>query len=301
MESFDPRIRSLVPFAPRAYADLVAAQAFTAEQVSEEAYSRAVDRLQRADDVKVSRLIYESDGLAVTGVAALPAEVTPGGHPILIYNRGGNGNFGILTAGQINFYLSTYARRGYLAFGSNYRGNDGGEGAEDFGGEDVNDVLTLLDISRRHPGWDGKNAFMLGSSRGGMMTYLAIRRGAALNAAATIAGLTDLWMSAAERPAMEQNVYAVRIPHYRDSPEEARFSRSATRWPEALHVPLLLLHGTNDTRVGSAQGEALAAALASAGQPHKLVLYEGDDHSLSRNRLSSVTEITQWFERHRIG
>ena len=38
------------------------------------------------------------------------------------------------------------ARWGYVVVASQYRGNDGGEGREEFGGADVNDVLNLLPV-----------------------------------------------------------------------------------------------------------------------------------------------------------
>ena len=41
-------------------------------------------------------------------------------------------------------FLGEVASWGYVVVGSQYRGNAGGEGKEEFGGSDVNDILNLI-------------------------------------------------------------------------------------------------------------------------------------------------------------
>src|SRR6185312_15719925 len=77
-------------------------------------------------DPKVSRIVYTSDGLKITGMMAEPAAVRPRCHPIVIYNRGGNREFGKLTLLTAMRQLIPLARQGNLVYASNYRGNDGG-------------------------------------------------------------------------------------------------------------------------------------------------------------------------------
>ncbi len=54
------------------------------------------------------------------------------------------------------------------------------------------DVLALLELIRSYKFIDKQNVFLAGQSRGGMMTYLAIKHGAKVNAAIVMCGLTDL-------------------------------------------------------------------------------------------------------------
>ena len=75
---------------------------------------------------------------------------------------------------------------------SQYRGNDGGEGLEEFGGADVGDVVTLVSLASSLPYADPKNIFFYGVTRGGMMTFLALARGVAVNAAAVVGGIYDM-------------------------------------------------------------------------------------------------------------
>lgn len=292
----DSRLISYTPFVPHAFAAVE--RALPTGALTEAMYANTVTRYERVNSYALDRLVYCVDGLAVTGVLARPSAWREEGHPILLFNRGGSGDYGMLVLPVIQRYMGSFAEQGYLVFASNYRGNDGGEGQEEFGGADVNDVLTLLDIARHHPHWDGKNIFMLGGSRGGMMTYLAIQQGAKLNAAATFGAVSDALALADARPDMEQKVYARRIPGYAQDREAALTLRSARCWPQALvSVPLLLMHGDADETVPASQMQALDEALAPLHPHYKTVLYPGGNHSLSTHAKAMLEEVTAWFER----
>lgn len=294
--SFDSRLITVEPFTPHSFEDLASSE--TVPPDYKPSYQKWVELFHKLDDVVVNRIVYDVDGLKVTGVMAVPKDIDPKGAPILIYNRGGSGELGKLNAVSIQHLIAPLVRAGYLVFASNYRGNDGGEGTDEFGGRDVQDVLELLDIARNHPEWDGKNAYMMGHSRGCMMTQLAIKHGAKLNAAATIAGVSDLWQSAEERPEME-SVHAERMPDFEHTREEAYEERSALRWVDRLNVPLLLMHGTEDWRVDVSHSERLGEALQKAGKICKTVIYQGDDHSLTENYADAVNNIKNWFALHK--
>ena len=92
-----------------------------------------------ADKVDLFKICYECDGCRVMGFAAFPKDI-PGEIPAVIFNRGGNREFGILHPNAV----CRLAARGYAALGSQYRGNAGGTGLEEFGGADVNDVIRFL-------------------------------------------------------------------------------------------------------------------------------------------------------------
>ncbi len=283
-------------FIPEDFAALDVSGALPPGAVPELAYARMQALYQATPDVVVSEMAYASDGLCVTGLMALPAEVGRKMYPIVIYNRGGNREYGRLTLYTVMQMLVPLARAGYLVFASNYRGNAGGEGREEFGGADVNDVLNLLELARLHSGWDGKNAFMVGHSRGGMMTYRSIREGAQLNAAVSIAGVADLFDSVERRPEMGPGVYRQLIAGEGGAYEEAFRARSAVCWPEALTVPLLLLHGDADDKVDVSDSMRLAEGLREAGNPHELVIYPGGNHALTRHWGDVQKRMLGWFE-----
>ena len=62
------------------------------------------------------------------GYISAPVDYMEKSYPILIYNRGGNGNFGEVNPDQ----LCLYSHMGYIVFATQYRGNDGGTGKEDY-------------------------------------------------------------------------------------------------------------------------------------------------------------------------
>src|SRR4029453_242522 len=87
----------------------------------------------------------------------------------------------------LDFY--ELAGNGFVVLASQYRGNDGGEGLEEVGGADGGDVVALVSLASSLSYSDPKNIFFYGLSRGGMMTFLALARGAAVNAAAVVGGI----------------------------------------------------------------------------------------------------------------
>ncbi len=269
-------------------------------QLTEEAYAAFLEQTKAARGSDLSDIVYESDGLKVTGVEALPTLEPNEKVPLIIYNRGGSGNFGMLTPFQINSMITPYAQRmraGVLA--SNYRGNAGGEGQEEWGGRDVQDVLNLMEIGKSQPWWDGKNIFMMGWSRGCMMSYLALKQGAQVNAVVSGAGGGDLFALSERRPDMEK-VYQRFIPDYATDREQQLKARSVNFWPEKINVPVLMLHGDADDRVDVSESRNLYAQLHALGKPVKYVEFPGGNHGLSAHQAQVVDETVRWFEQYRV-
>ncbi len=286
-------------FIPHRLEDLNQARV-TPAPLPEVFYNKICMEYQEVADVAVNRIAYESDGLKVTGISAIPAKINDKTYPILIYNRGGNREFGRLTVLAVIRTLVPFARAGYLVYASNYRGNDGGEGSEEFGGADVNDVLNLIEAAKQNPAWDGKNIFMQGHSRGGMMTYLALRRNKSINAAISIAGVSDLGQGAMERPEMEDNVYRKLIMVPESERFEAYKNRSAICWADEIDTPLLLLHGDADERVDVCHSVKMAEKLKEYNKEHELVIYAGGNHALLRFWDDVTSKSLNWLQGHRI-
>jgi cephalosporin-C deacetylase-like acetyl esterase len=119
--------------------------------------------------VDVYKITYMSDGLKVKGYMDVPKK--PGKYPCIIFNRGGNRENSKLTdKGSTGGFIAQLASYGYCVVASQYRGNDGGEGAEEFGGKDINDVLNLIPLLNNIDKADTSRIGMWGTSRGGMMT-----------------------------------------------------------------------------------------------------------------------------------
>ncbi len=238
-------------------------------------------------------ITYWSDGLRVAGYLGLPAG--PGPFPAIIHNRGGFDDVGALTGIEI----VPYVEAGYVAVASQYRGNGGGEGQEDFGGDDVHDVTNLIALLQHMPEVDPNRIGMSGGSRGGMMTYLALKTDTlsgqhAIKAAVTVGGLADLFMWDRQRGDLAGVLW---LPLVGATPAQAPplyEARSATYWPDLIDAPLLLLHGEADTEISIQETLTLADLLRQAGKTVQVITFPGGDHSLS-NYTGGYPDALAWF------
>ncbi|PJF30707.1 MAG: hypothetical protein CUN51_06905 [Candidatus Thermofonsia Clade 1 bacterium] len=238
------------------------------------------------------RLTYYSDGLRINGFLTEPRR--EGTFPALIYNRGGNRDVGALRG----YEFIPFAEAGFVVVASQYRGGGGSEGFDNLGGADVNDVLNLIPLLRSRPNVDMSRIAMFGSSRGGLMTYIALRRlGGAIKVAATTSGLADLFMWARERPDLESGAYLELIgANTRTNPAAFR-ERSATYWAGEIVTPLLLIHGDADTEVSVEQSRALFNRMRAAGRTVQLTIIAGGNHGLL-NFDDGIPTALAWFARY---
>ncbi len=244
--------------------------------------------LQKIDmstnDFVMYKITYLSDGLKVKGYFGKPKNLLfP--HPAIIYNRGGNREFGKLTPLQ----LLKYIKYGYIVIGSQYRGNDGGEGREEFGGNDVNDVLNLIPILEDDKQVDRHRIYMVGYSRGGMMTYLALTKTDKIKAACVIGGIADLFMTEKNRPDMHPVLIDLIGGLSKNFPMKFK-KRSAIYYADKINTPLLILHGDNDWRVNYKQSLKMANALKRNNKKYKIIIYSGGNHYLSNFYYESLIE-----------
>ena len=244
------------------------------------------------------RITYLSDGLKVKGYLLEPK--AKGTYPCIISNRGGNREMDQWDPLSVAIFLAPMASWNYVVIASQYRGVDGGEGKEEFGGKDINDVFNLVPVLAQVPKADTSRIGMEGASRGGMMTYLAVKNSCQFKAAVVTAGMSDAFESIRSRPGMDTFVFAELIPDYKSNREPALRARSAIYWADQLckKTPLLIMHGSADRRVNPSQALALAQKLYEYKHPVRFILYEGADHGLMEFRKESLAETKRFFDRY---
>ena len=187
---------------------------------------------------------------------------------------------------------------GYVVVGSQYRGTDGSDGMEQFGGKDINDVLNLLPLIDAHSKADSTRIGMVGASRGGLMTYLALTETDRIRAVAIRCGVNDLVSWAGSRPEMAQ-VFNDLIPEFNPDDPMSLKSRSPVYWVDKLSkkTPVLILQGTADWRVAPESALEMSRQLLAHRHPFRLVMLEGSDHSLSEHRNEAWSLIRNWMDR----
>jgi dipeptidyl aminopeptidase/acylaminoacyl peptidase len=241
------------------------------------------------------RIKYRSQGHSVMGFIVEPRKGA-GKLPCIVWNRGGSGDFGAIKRGLLfSNAIGALAQAGYIVFASQYSGNAGSEGRDELGGGDVEDVLNLYRIIRAYKRADASRIGMFGHSRGGMMTFLALKKARWIKAVAVNAPMTDALKNANDRGRAFWRHYA---QFFRTTSAALR-ARSVVKWVGKLpkRVPILILHGTGDWRVRAEDSVSLAARLYTAKIPFRLVIYEGADHSMTEFRQEARAQVIAWFDR----
>lgn len=253
------------------------------------------------DSIDLFNIVYESDGLMVSGMIVKPK--IPGDYPCVIFNRGGNRDYGQLIVGTAVQYLGLIASKGYIVIASNYRGNGGSEGQEEFGGSDINDVLNLIPALSQIEGADTSRIGMMGVSRGGMMSYKALykdgyQKTTSIDAVAVIGGMSDFITTIRFRPDMETHVFAELIPEYSRNGDSICLDRSANMWANEFpkSCQILILHGSNDDKVSVDEARELHDVLDQSNHPHCYMEFIGDNHGLMKHQKESFKAIIQWFD-----
>lgn len=249
------------------------------------------------DSIALYTITYYSDGLKVKGMMVLPKAQGP--FPSIIYNRGGNRDFGALHIAQGLFFLGKLASKGYAVIASQYRGNLGGEGKEEFGGAEINDVLILTEVLKEVEKADADNIGMYGWSRGGMMTFQALTKTDKIKTAVVGGAVADHFTLIADRPGMETNVLGELVPNYELNKEKELTKRSAIKWVDRFpkNVPILLLHGSSDWRVKANQSLSLAQEFEKYRIPYRLIIFEGGDHGIKEHVEEVDEQVITWFDR----
>lgn len=256
---------------------------------------------QAKSQLACQRFTYNVGSIVVEGYSVGPSPLE-GTLPVVIYNRGGNGAHARITFGSLFDRIFPLAENGYFVIASQYRGsrpqrNGVNIGVDEFGGQDVDDVMALFDIIDDLPFTDTSRIGMFGWSRGAIMSFLAATRTDRLSAIVVGGAPTDIFKELEIRPEMER-VFQARIPNYVDNKAAALRSRSVLFWTDRLpkSTPILILHGQSDDRVSVNSALGFAGELQKQNIPYRLMIFENGSHSLREFNSQVNDAIVRWFE-----
>lgn len=239
---------------------------------------------------------YISNKHSVSGFILIPKKIK-NKLPVLIYNRGGTKDYGLIKKGVLFTDLADMSRWGSIILGSQYSGNVLSEGIDERGGRDVNDVMVLIKIAKKLSFIEKEKMAMYGASRGGMMTYRVLTRTSAIKTAIIVAGEADLIREVKTRPEMEEVFKGC----FGGKREELR-ERSAIYWADKFKkkTSLLLIHGTSDDKVNYLDSVRLSKELKKYQIPHELILIPGGDHQLHGHRAEVGKLTFDWLKNKNI-
>lgn len=264
--------------------------------------------LKPADIADVRYVTYKAaDGLTITGYLTLPPGRDPKGLPLVVLPHGGPASRD--TPG-FDWWAQALASRGYAVLQPNFRGSDGfGRVFREAGyGQWGRKMQNDLSDGVRHLAGEGiidpGRVCIVGGSYGG---YAALA-GATIDTgvyrcAAAVAGVSDLQRMLAggsDRGRNSATRYWARFLGVSGANDPALAALSPVNLAGRVTIPILLVHGKDDTVVRYDQSEAMARALRKAGKPVEFVTLPGEDHWLSRGatRLLMLQSVVAFLERH---
>jgi dienelactone hydrolase len=248
--------------------------------------------------VTVERIRYKSGKLTVAGFLVKPTRATAKARlPVVIWCRGGYGPESVVGEGNVETIadMVTVAGAGFVVLMPNYRGNDGGEGVDERGGAEVEDVKALVPVAREIEGADASRVFIYGVSRGALDALIAVREG--LPARAVV--VTGPVVNELERPLPAELLRA--SPAGVDwTTQAAKERRSPIRWAKEITAPILILQGGSDRATPPDGALDFARTLEKSGAVYELWVVAGGDHGLTRqHRNDKLARTIDWFQRPR--
>ncbi|KKB37521.1 alpha/beta hydrolase family protein [Bacillus thermotolerans] len=241
--------------------------------------------------VRLSMVTYWSDGLKVKGMLAEPKE--EGTYDGFLYLRGGIKNVGMVRPARI----AQFASEGFIVFAPFYRGNRGGEGNEDFAGEDRMDAFAAFDLLMSHPRVN-HHVHIFGFSRGGVMALLtALERNPA--SIVTWGGVSDMVLTYEERKDLRRMMKRViGASPYKD--EEVYRWRTPLYELDKIDAPVLIIHGMHDQNVSPEHAFRLERRLQELEKTVETWYFKEYNHYFPpRVNRRIVTDVGRWMKKHR--
>lgn len=210
-----------------------------------------------------------------------------------------------------DWFSQALASRGYVVLQPQFRGSDGfGDdllhaGFGEFGKRMQTDLSDGVRTLAAQGLIDPKRVCIVGASYGG---YAALA-GATIDTgvyrcAVSIAGLSDLrqqlryWRWPRNNVDARSDRFWDRFLDVEDPDDPKLNDISPIKHVDKVTIPILLIHGKDDTVVPYAQSDDMADALKDAKKPYEFVVLKAEDHWLSRSetRLQMLQATVKFLE-----
>jgi dipeptidyl aminopeptidase/acylaminoacyl peptidase len=237
---------------------------------------------------------YFVDNCKVFGYISIPRNCDlKKKNSVVIALRGGNRDFGSIKAGYFfnpDSYFSWFSVDAkYITISTQYRGNSGGTGVDEFGGQDLNDVVALDSIISEISFCNKNDIKAFGWSRGAQVIYQLLKTEDWIKSAVCVAGPTDhvRTIKSNFRSGWKDHL----VDMFGGELSEIK-KRSAMYWyKEIKKIPILIIHGDADDKVSVLDSIDLNTKLPNSS----IVLIKDGNHGLD-GFISNIRKLSlKWF------
>lgn len=197
---------------------------------------------------------------------------------------------------------------GYVVFFCNPRGSEGyGEAFADLRGKygtiDYDDLMAFTDhVLASVPQLDQKRLAACGGSYGGFMCNWIEGHTDRFAAIASQRSISN-WVSDYGSSEIGLSFDANELGGTPWTAHDALWAQSPLKYAPSAKTPILFIHSLQDYNCTVDQGVEMFTAMKRFGVPTRMVLFEGENHSLSRSgkprhRVRRLEEIIGWFDKY---
>jgi dienelactone hydrolase len=230
-----------------------------------------------------------ADGLTIPGFVTLPRGVPEKDLPLIVLPHGGPAAADTL---DFDWWSQALAAQGYAVLQPNFRGStldsrflEAGFG--EWGRKMQTDLSDGVRYLARQGVIDPKRVCIVGASYGGYAALAGVTvQSGIYRCAVSVAGISDLrrfrkWIG--EGFLSRGQRYWDRFLGTSDQNDPSLLAISPIEHVSSASVPILLIHGRDDTVVPYEQSDVMLSALKRAGKSVELLTMKHEDHWLSRS------------------
>lgn len=239
-------------------------------------------------DIKLYTVTYYSSGLQVKGLLADPHKkaIQDG----FLYLRGGIKGVGKVRPGRI----IQFASKDFVVFAPYYRGNLGGEGREDFAGEDRIDAYAAYKVLMNYS--KVTNVHVFGFSRGGIMALWTAIQFPNVTSLVTWGGVSDMFLTYEERVDLRRMMKRVIGGTPSKFPERYE-ERTPLNELEKIQCPVLIIHGSHDENVSVEHADLLERKLLQLNKDVTSWIFTEYSHYFPPQvNRQTVEKLTLWMK-----